>query len=244
MFINRFALTSFMTVAVLAGCGGSQPPIGAPGAMPQSAAIAGHTSRDGSWMLPEAKNHDLLYVSKLKKIIIYSYPSAKVVGNLTGFVDASGLCSDHRGDVWVTDYQRSEISEYTHAGTRPIAHLRDEYDPIGCAVDPVSGDLAVANYTDNFSVYPHGSGNPTVYTAPDFLFMQFCSYDGSRNLFVDGYRNHRGLALPGILELSYGSSQAHRFRLQARRRIGRRSAGGLQWDGKKLVVGSEGNYSQ
>jgi hypothetical protein len=31
---------------LLAGCGGSQPPVGAPGAMPQSRAIATHAERD------------------------------------------------------------------------------------------------------------------------------------------------------------------------------------------------------
>jgi hypothetical protein len=35
-----YALTSCVVVATLAGCGGSQPPTGAPGAMPQSAATA------------------------------------------------------------------------------------------------------------------------------------------------------------------------------------------------------------
>ncbi len=35
-----YALTSCVAVATLAGCGGSQPPTGAPGAMPQSAATA------------------------------------------------------------------------------------------------------------------------------------------------------------------------------------------------------------
>ena len=32
----RFALSMGVAAALLAGCGGSQPPIGAPGAMPQS----------------------------------------------------------------------------------------------------------------------------------------------------------------------------------------------------------------
>jgi len=47
---------------MLAACGGSQTPIGAPGAMPQSRAIATHAQHGGSWMLPEAKGRDLLYV--------------------------------------------------------------------------------------------------------------------------------------------------------------------------------------
>jgi uncharacterized repeat protein (TIGR03803 family) len=38
--LGRHALTSFVAAAMLAGCGGSQPPIGTPGAMAQSAAQA------------------------------------------------------------------------------------------------------------------------------------------------------------------------------------------------------------
>ena len=34
--ISRDALCASMSIAMLAGCGGSQPPIGATGAMPQS----------------------------------------------------------------------------------------------------------------------------------------------------------------------------------------------------------------
>jgi hypothetical protein len=45
---------------LLAACGGSQPPIGAPRAMPQSPAIATHLDRSRSWMLPEAKSENLL----------------------------------------------------------------------------------------------------------------------------------------------------------------------------------------
>jgi hypothetical protein len=37
---SRHALTGCAAVVMLAGCGGSQPPIGAPGAIPQSRAIA------------------------------------------------------------------------------------------------------------------------------------------------------------------------------------------------------------
>jgi hypothetical protein len=34
--VSRYALSISLAVAFLAACGGSQPPIGAPGAMPES----------------------------------------------------------------------------------------------------------------------------------------------------------------------------------------------------------------
>jgi hypothetical protein len=45
---NRCALSSCVVLAILAGCGGSQPPIGAPGAMSQRPAVATHADRRDS----------------------------------------------------------------------------------------------------------------------------------------------------------------------------------------------------
>lgn len=43
--LSRYSLSLSVGIAMLAGCGGSQPPIGAPGAMPQGPAIATHAAR-------------------------------------------------------------------------------------------------------------------------------------------------------------------------------------------------------
>lgn len=43
--LSRYAIALGAAVGVLAGCGGSQPPIAAPGAMPQTSAFAMHTHR-------------------------------------------------------------------------------------------------------------------------------------------------------------------------------------------------------
>ncbi len=239
---NRYAASSCVAAALLAGCGGSQPPIATPGAMPQSPAIATHAARGTSWWSPAANGEDLLYVAKHTNVVIYSYPSDKVIGKLTGFEYASGLCSDQRGDVWVTDSRKSQVSEYQYSGTKPIARLSDDDEPVGCAVDPRSGDLAVANYDDNVYIYRHGKGNPAIYTAPDFYDMQFCSYDGSGDLFVDGDRAFRSFVVPGILKLSYGGTELQRYNLERTRRDGLNNAGGIQWDGESLVVGYAGKH--
>ena len=44
-FCARFVLSVSIAVALLAACRGSQPPIGAPGAMSQSLAISTHAKR-------------------------------------------------------------------------------------------------------------------------------------------------------------------------------------------------------
>jgi hypothetical protein len=74
---SRYALMVYVSAAMLAGCGGSQPAIGAPGAMPQTSAIAAHADRGTSWMLPEAASQDLLYVSSHNYVSIYTYPGGQ-----------------------------------------------------------------------------------------------------------------------------------------------------------------------
>ena len=52
-----------LALGMLAGCGGSQPPIGAPGAMAQSRAITSQAKH--SWIVDaaEAKSQDLIYAT-------------------------------------------------------------------------------------------------------------------------------------------------------------------------------------
>ena len=149
---NRYALIIF-AVALLAGCGGSQPPIGAPGAMPQTSALATHADRGKSWMLPEAKSEDLLYVTNYSHVSVYTYPKGKLVGILNGFGSSVGECVDGKGDVFVTNtlhlgrIPADRIVEYAHGGMKPIAELKTEHvGPVGCAFDPTTGDLAVSGF--------------------------------------------------------------------------------------------------
>ena len=82
-----------VVLIMLAGCGGSQPPIGAPGAMPLTSTLAAPADRGKSWMLPEAKAEDLLYVSNYRGnyVAVYDYKTGTAVGSLSGF-DGRGQC--------------------------------------------------------------------------------------------------------------------------------------------------------
>ena len=120
-------------VGLLAGCGGSQPPLGAPGAMPQNAAAATLTSSRGN----------LLYVSTTPNyhdVYVYTYPGGNFIQTLTGFRDPGGLCSDRAGDVWITDDGVGELSKYVHGGASPVATLSDPDSPNDRSVDTKSGD--------------------------------------------------------------------------------------------------------
>ena len=119
------ALSTSVVAALLAACGGSQTPIGAPRAMPQTSAAAQHAARGKSWMRPEATTSDLIYATGgCDGTCVIAYPDGALVGSLNvGFGLNSGVCSDGLGNVYIADNNSttdSAVVEYTHGGTTPI----------------------------------------------------------------------------------------------------------------------------
>jgi hypothetical protein len=234
-------LSVYVATALLAGCGGSQLPIkSATGAMPQSRAVVPQAALGRSWMLPEAKSKDLLYVSDngAGKVYVFTYPKGKLVGTLTGFHDPNGQCRDARGDVFITNSGASEVIEYGHGGSSPIATLSDPGElPLGCATDPRTGTLAVTNActapscggAGDLTIYKNAKGAPKSYTVPGMVYYGYCGYDASGNLFLDG--NDSGSAFE-FAELPGGSKKFKK--ISGLESIG--YAGGVQWDGKYLAV--------
>lgn len=234
---------SALSISILSGCGGI---VQAPLAVTQS--TAARPDRAGSWMAPEAKGEDLMYVGAPGEsyskyfVYVFSYPGGKRVGRLSAH--ATGLCSDQNGNVFITEGSgtgASTIVEYAHGGAKPIKKLTDpDNGAAGCAVDPVTGNLAVAN-SENFrspgtvAVYPQSSGTPTTYQLS--FWTRFCGYDGNGNLFVTGTEQHRaGLRYP-LFELAKGGSEFTRIRLKKHVEY----AMGVQWDGNYIVLGEGTN---
>ena len=192
--------------ALLAACSGSQPPSGAPSALPQTRAAATHVIRSGSWMLPEAKGKDLLYAagSNLGSVDVFSFPAGKLVGTLTGFIMPAGECADAAGDVWVTDTTARYIYEYAHGGTSPIATLSVPDDPLACSIDPQTGNLAVTSGSNTVSIFRDARGEPRSYSDDQIALWYFCAYDSMGNLFLSGenweYRQK-------LVEQPYGESR-------------------------------------
>lgn len=222
--------------ALFVGCGGSQSLIGMPGAMPLSRVIARHPDRGGSWMLPEAKGEDLLYVADYGVgVIVYSYSPSRIkyVGLLSTPWGAEGECVDKAQNIFVTG--SSEIFEYAHGGTSPIAILGDpDSTPVNCSVDPTTGNLAVVGYplfkgTYGVAIYKKGRGRPTFYADAGFGDYE-CGYDNKGNLFIGGYVFSGKL---NFAELPKGSSTFENITLDQ----SFRAAGGIQWDGTHLAVG-------
>ena len=192
----RFTLTATALSALLAGCGGTQ---GALSVAPSSVtANVAHVSHGTSWMAPEAKGDDLLYATNSADVEVYSLPRRRHVGRLTGFQGADGACVDGQGNVYIVDFDGSDIVEYAHGGTNPINTLADPNAyPEGCSVDPTTGNLAVANGLTalhsgndfgNLAIYQNAQGAPTIYTDySGMLWYGACAYDNSGNLFIAGF---------------------------------------------------------
>jgi hypothetical protein len=61
-----------------AGCAGSQPPIGASGAVALTSALATRTARGKSWMEPNTSSRDLIYATGgCGGVCVLSYPAGK-----------------------------------------------------------------------------------------------------------------------------------------------------------------------
>ena len=243
--LGRCVLSISLAAAVLAACGGSsQPPIGAPGAMPQSSAITQHADRGGSWMLPEAKSGDLLYIASTPifpngAVYVYTYPQGKLVGTLTGFAEPFGECTDSAGDVFIvassstSSSSSSTIYEYAHGGTSPIATLTDPVAALGCAVDSTTGNLAASG--DGVAIFQHASGNPTIYHSSEFHFY-YCGYDNKGNLYLSGTNGHYGDQAE-LIRLASGSSEFEQINLNEKIYTNTLLPS-VQWDGKHMTITS------
>jgi hypothetical protein len=196
-------------------------------------------------MDPAAKHTQyLLYVSDEASgtVDVYAYRSRQghLAGQLTGFQFPYGECQDGSGNVYVTDFAAERVVEYAHGGTNPIKTLDDSYGyPIGCAVNPVTGDLAVSDWESNGSscmggivIYADASGSGTSYTDQDFMYYYPPAYDPSGNLYVQGQVNN-GSGSSGLAEISSGGDALVTVPLSGGTIY---FPGGVQWDGHYLAA--------
>ena len=237
----RYTLGVFVAVAVFSGCAGSQSLVGpAVYGDHRAAASNGRFGAGRSWMAPEAKSEDLLYVSDAitNDVNVDAYPGHRQVGTLTGLGQPRSECVDSAGDVWIADVEGFELVGYAHGGTKPIAALSTPGRPNGCSVDPTTGNLAVSGGTNHVvvSIYRYYSAHRSWryenrYT-DSAMRAYFCGYDSHGNLFVDGVKGHefQFAELPhgGVTftNVTLGQSIKH--------------PGQVQWDGKYIAVGDSG----
>lgn len=243
--LTLWVLSSCLAAALLAGCGGSQPSIAAPGATLQTSSSATHANRGESWMLPEAKSEDLLYADASGQnagdVYVFSYPKGKLVGTImqANAQYQQGLCSDAKGHVFVTTLSDGDsggnIYEYAHGETTPVNVLSENgVWPWGCSVDPSSGDLAVTSINlgslNSFvEVYRGAGGTPKLYSDNTIINYMFCGYDNKGNLFIDGSGSGSRVYLA---ELPRGSGTLADVTLDKTINW----YGQIQWDGTRITI--------
>ena len=233
---------------MLTGCGGTP-------ASPTGSLLAGNTrvpaafpNRSTSWMLPETKTTSLLYVSNAgtSDVTIYTYLDGKglvLVGQLTGFSFPTGMCTDSAGDVWIPDYDTRKIQEFAHGGTSPIFTISERIGhPYDCAIDPNTGNLAVANQQPGNKhdldgqviVYPRGSHQGQAYQPEHgFSEVDFLAYDNKSNLFADGAENDYG---NGLFKLAKGATELTPLTISGATLYG---PGAVNWIKPTLLVGDQ-----
>lgn len=229
------AATVCFALALTAGCtSASTNGLGSPSAaLPPTLQTAVHGQ--------DAGGNDLLYITSYgtSTVNVYDWPSLKPVQTLKGFTHEDGLCVDGNGNVFVANTNANDILEYAHGGSKPIATLADlpNYYPNSCAVDPVSGDLAVTNLaygsaskTANMVIFKHAAGRPKPYVVSTIYAYYTCGYDDRGNLVVDGLNLQN---VPGFAILRHGSTHLEALTLDQ----SLRSAGGVQWEGKHWAIG-------
>lgn len=230
---------------VLAACAAN---VGGRQADPGNGLAASARVARGSWIDTSAAGGDLLYATGAdqgRAVHIFTYPQGKLIGSLTGFRGTGGECTDPAGDVFVVDSDSSEIYEFSHGSTTPLTTLEDrDGSPNNCAVDPASGDLAVANEynyspsgSGSVSIFKHARGLPKTYVDSKMAEMWFVTYDDQGNLFADGSQ----IASQGfrLAELQLGSGSFTEIKLNKTPKY----FGVIQWDGQYLAVGDQdGDY--
>lgn len=172
-------------------------------------------------------------------IDVYDYrdKSGKLVGQLIGPLYPYSQCLDDKGNVYIVDAStaNAKIYEYGHGATIPIATVADSYGfPVGCAVNPITGDLAVANIEGNGSgspggidIFSHGiAGTQSYYTDSAYGTYYFWppGYDPQGNLYVQGTTQN---GTPTLLKFN-GATFTRLHGLEVN------YPGAVQWDGKYM----------
>ena len=228
--VSRFLFSCTLT-ALLAGCAGSAGHSSLP-------TVAGPAEFAPALGAPNAS--PLLYVSDPEgnDVSILSYPDGKPVATIP-FTQPAGICVSKSGNVFVADPSESHVRVYAHGATKPTRTLNDSgYNPLSCAVDPQSGNLAVTSYLGSnnhgdLAIYTHAIGAPKVYNDANIPHMSYASYDGAGNLFLDGVTSSHKVV---VAELAKGGTHIQAIALNQTIT----TAGGVGWDGTYVDVGDVG----
>lgn len=186
---------------------------------------------------PDRKRHHrkFWYIASFydSTVNVYTLPGLVSKGTLSGTSEEQGLCTKGTGTFWVANSGGDDLLEYDYKGTTVIKTLTESVgEPAGCSVDPTTGNVAMSVLFDPYVlVWTGGTGT---YTQMDDSLSEtwFVAYDGSGDLFANGYTTSGAV---GLAELTKGSTTWKTLSLN--QTIG--FPGGIQWDGKYLAYGDQ-----
>jgi hypothetical protein len=220
---SRSAPSICVAAAFLAGCGGSQPPIGT--ADMRQPTIQRATSSGSA----------LLYVVMGGSgVHILTYPGLKQVKRFPGWgLSASNVLN---GDVLIGGFE-GPVNLYAHGSTK-LLHaygLKPGGElPYDGAFDPTSNAVAITVNSGigrgHVFVYQTPKSKPTRrYTLPNIQYAQYLGYDIHGNLFVDGQGSQTNFALA---ELPKGGNAFVALTVDGTIT----NSGAIQWDGNYITV--------
>ena len=127
--LARRALCVGIAGVALAGCGGSQPPIGSQATirarpMPQATQLTAPriVPKAAGWLSPEARKSSLIYVANGSQVLIFPEKGElqTPIGMITSGVDgAYGLFVDKDGNLYVANGGNGTVTVYPRGATSP-----------------------------------------------------------------------------------------------------------------------------
>jgi sugar lactone lactonase YvrE len=185
----RYPLRISVAAAMLTGCGGSQPPIGAPGAMPQSHAIATHADAQEYRV-----SGPLLYVVNFNPgyndVTVYharARDPSPIETITDGLFEPAGNCIDRNGSLYVTNEPASSLGwvlVYPLGQTKPSKRITKGINiPKDCAID-AHGNLWVANIGGSVTEYKEGSAKLATIITNGVPDPNGIAIDHSGNIYV------------------------------------------------------------
>ncbi len=218
-----FAL-SIGAAALFAGCGVSQSPISAPVTVQQNFGAGSLRLQETLAQRVPRGTGEVQYISNYysTSILEFDYPKGESsIGSISRY--SGGLCTKGASTFWVAT--GSEVAEFKAGGASPIRVLKAAGG--ACAIDPASGDLALLT-SSGVIIFRHARGKGKVYGGTG-LEAFFEGYDGSGNLFLDGFKGSNAAEL---VDLPKGSSTFKTIRTSNAIEF----PGSVQWDGTYLTV--------
>ncbi len=221
---GRYALCSCVAAVLLAGCGGSQPPIGT--ADMRQPTIQRATSSGSA----------LLYVVMGGRPLgthVLTYPGFTQVKHIAYW--GLSTSNPNNGDVMIGGIF-GPVNLYAHGGTKPL-HTFDltseEVVAYDSAFDPTSDAVAITGNMEfgngHVYIYQTTTSNPVKYSVPNIQYLEFIGYDAQGNLFVDG----QGTKINSVLaELPKGGNAFADLTVDG----ALKNMNSIQWDGNYITV--------